>query len=199
MSKKLKSVESEDAEAPIEEGHQRVPEDGLGLRIKDARVTRGLSIEGVSKLSKYLDIEKRGISRPVLSGYEKGTYKPGTRELRILYATLGVSPNWLVLGESDPEKKAMWRARFNNEDEFFQQLQEAMKRLEPNALDGLASVIFNASVGTSTIKEDLINPIFNLLADMGDKLDTSKLEIAEFKKSFNQALSEKDKKIDDTR
>lgn len=155
-----------------------LPEDGLGTRIRDARNTVNLSLEALSKLTKFMDQEKRGISRPVLSGYEKGTYKPGTRELRVLYETLGTTPNWLVLGNTSPDRKSEFRARFESDEQFYNQLLEAIKRLDSESQNGLANLIFKASASEGEINKmvssfmalgaDISEHVMNLRSDVDD-------------------------------
>lgn len=80
------------------------PEFAIGQRIREAREARSLTQQAVSARSKWVDPEKKGISRTALIGYEAGTSRPGTRELRILCETLGVTPNVLVFGSEHPFK-----------------------------------------------------------------------------------------------
>ncbi len=75
------------------------PEYGLGERIRHLREKLGLTHDGLSELAKIADKAGRGISRTTIRGYELRTYKPGTRELRILSLALNVSPSYLIFGE----------------------------------------------------------------------------------------------------
>lgn len=75
------------------------PEEGLGKRVAERRNAKGLTHDGLAKLTKLLDRKGgTGISRTTIRGYEIGLYKPGTRELRLLSQALEVSPNWLIFG-----------------------------------------------------------------------------------------------------
>ena len=78
----------------------------FGARLKAARDKRQLSQTAVATRSKWADPEGKGISRTALIGYEAGTSRPGTRELRILCATLVVSPNQLLFGSEAPLQTA---------------------------------------------------------------------------------------------
>lgn len=76
----------------------------IGQRLRDAREARNLSQLHVSTRSKWADPTGKGISRTALIGYEAGTSRPGTRELRILCETLNVSPNRLIFGTDSPSQ-----------------------------------------------------------------------------------------------
>lgn len=81
-----------------------VPEDGIGDRIRIIRESKKLSHDGLSSLTKICDLEKKGISRTTIRGYELGTFKPGTREIRVLSEALEVSPSFLIIGAPDSDK-----------------------------------------------------------------------------------------------
>jgi len=74
------------------------PEDAIGRRIREKRDELLLNVSQLSERTKSVSPDGKGLSRAVIAGYENGDYKPGTRELRILCDTLGVSPNWLIYG-----------------------------------------------------------------------------------------------------
>lgn len=78
----------------------------FGARLKAARDDRQLSQTAVATRSKWADAEGKGVSRTALIGYEAGTSRPGTRELRILCTTLAVSPNRLLFGTEAPLQTA---------------------------------------------------------------------------------------------
>ncbi len=79
----------------------RLPEEELGGRVRGIRESLALTHDGLSNLTKISDVEGRGISRTTIRGYELGTYKPGTRELRILSLALRKSPSWLLFGDAE--------------------------------------------------------------------------------------------------
>lgn len=72
-------------------------EDGIGIRLKAARETKGLSQSDLHN--------KTGLSRTVLINYEAGRHKPGARELRLLCDALEVSPNQLIYGTEEPHSR----------------------------------------------------------------------------------------------
>lgn len=77
----------------------------IGERLARARAAANLTtIASLHKRTKAVDQEKRGISQPVLLGYEAGEYRPGARELRLLCLAMGVSPTWLLFGEENATK-----------------------------------------------------------------------------------------------
>lgn len=93
--------EDKPASTAVLNSQSQMPEEGLGERVRQVREQLGLTHDGLSNLTKSVDIEGRGISRTTIRGYELGTYKPGSREIRILSAALRKSPTWLVIGTDD--------------------------------------------------------------------------------------------------
>lgn len=85
-------------EAHVEE----TTDQAIGRRIREAREARGLTQQALSVRSKWMDHEQKGISRTAVIGYESGTSRPGTRELRMLCETLQVTPNHLIFGSEEP-------------------------------------------------------------------------------------------------
>lgn len=65
----------------------------LGLRLKAERKRRGLTLQGVEKLT--------GINHKTLSGYENNHSEPDVETLSKLANVYGVSTDYLVTGESD--------------------------------------------------------------------------------------------------
>lgn len=53
-------------------------------------------------LTASLDSDEKGISRAVISLYEKGTNRPSPRELRLLCEALQLTPNYLIYGTDHP-------------------------------------------------------------------------------------------------
>lgn len=74
-------------------------EDGIGIRLKAARESKGLTHSELHRVT--------GLSRMVISKYEAGLNKPGTRELRLICDALEVSPNQLIYGTEEPHKHAI--------------------------------------------------------------------------------------------
>ena len=78
----------------------------IGERLARARASVNLTtIASLHKRTKEVDAEKKGISQPVLLGYEAGEYRPGARELRLLCLAMGVSPTWLLFGQENAVKE----------------------------------------------------------------------------------------------
>jgi len=74
----------------------------IGQRIGRARRNVNLAtIVSLHKRTVEVDPEKKGISQPVLIGYEDGHYRPGARELKLLSLALRVSPTWLLFGQEN--------------------------------------------------------------------------------------------------
>lgn len=73
-------------------------ENGIGLRIKAARDSYGISQTDLHKLT--------GLSRTVLINYEAGRHSPGARELKLLCDALKVSPNQIIYGTEEPHVQA---------------------------------------------------------------------------------------------
>lgn len=106
MAKKLKPVENEGVEKPIDEGILDAPEDGIGSRLRAAREARGFSQTAVATRTKMQDPKGQGVSRTVILSYEAGKFKPGARELRMLCEVLSVTPNWLIYGSDSAHEAA---------------------------------------------------------------------------------------------
>lgn len=70
--------------------------DTVAIELKKAREAKNLSHTDLYRLT--------GISRSVLSGYETGRTKPGTKELKLLCKALLVNPNQLLFGSEEPFK-----------------------------------------------------------------------------------------------
>lgn len=77
-------------------------DEAIGRRLRESRESRKLTQQAVSIRSKWADPAQKGVSRTALIGYEAGTSRPGTRELRILCETLKVTPNEIVFGSDAP-------------------------------------------------------------------------------------------------
>lgn len=78
----------------------------IGRRLRVARDAKGLTQKQLSVRTKFADPEEKGISRTAIVGYEAGTSRPGTRELRILCESLHISPNHLIYGSDEPFQTA---------------------------------------------------------------------------------------------
>eukprot|EP01034_Spumella_vulgaris_P031932 gene31932-39450_t len=74
----------------------------VGTRLKSVREERGFTQGAVANRTKMADPEQKGVSRTALIGYEKGTSRPGLREIRLLCDVLHISPNKLIYGTESP-------------------------------------------------------------------------------------------------
>src|SRR5258708_2755298 len=78
----------------------------IGARLQLARREANLStIVSLHRRTAEVDPDKKGISQPVLIGYEAGEYRPGARELKLLSLALRVSPTWLLFGQENTVDK----------------------------------------------------------------------------------------------
>lgn len=99
----------------LEEGRGRKsrtpaePEKEFGVRLARVRESRELSQEQLSQMTKAHDAAGEGISRAVVSMYERGRNRPSTRELRILCDTLTITPSELLYGDSAPFDIDRWQ------------------------------------------------------------------------------------------
>lgn len=139
-----------------------VPEDGIGLRIKEAREAKGISQTVLANQTKIVDPKHEGISRTVIIGYEAGTYKPGAREIRILCEALGVSPNWLLYRSESPvrttQPSLLFMERGDDMDASIQ-LAMAILLLKPNErslLQGLVLSLAGGKVGDLRLSSVLL-------------------------------------------
>lgn len=90
------------------------PERELGTRLSQLRERMGLSQEQFSQATKLHDTNGVGISRAVISMYERGKNRPSTRELRILCDTLRVTPSELLYGSATPFEIDKWQVLNSN-------------------------------------------------------------------------------------
>lgn len=97
------------------------PERELGRRLARLREDRELSQEQLSQMTKAHDAGGEGISRAVISMYERGRNRPSTRELRILCDTLTVTPSELLYGDTAPFDVDRWQVltRKGGEAKYF--------------------------------------------------------------------------------
>ncbi|RZJ07990.1 MAG: XRE family transcriptional regulator [Rubrivivax sp.] len=81
---------------------QETIDQAVGRRIREARESRDWTQQVLCNRSKIVDPEQKGISRTTLIGYEAGTSRPGSREIRLLCEALSITPNHLIFGEEQP-------------------------------------------------------------------------------------------------
>lgn len=85
------------------------PELEFGRRLAALRESQHLSQEQLSAMTKAHDSSGDGLSRAVISMYERGKNRPSTRELRILCDTLRVTPSELLYGSTAPFEIDKWQ------------------------------------------------------------------------------------------
>jgi transcriptional regulator with XRE-family HTH domain len=81
---------------------QETAPDEFASRLATKRQEICPNLTAFARQTKDKDPEGKGISRSALVEYERGTYRPGTRELRILCNALRVTPNFLIFGKEEP-------------------------------------------------------------------------------------------------
>lgn len=103
MARQIDEEHREEPGPPAQPGRLRnPPEADLGARIRDARETKFITQGELADLTKSLDADEKGISRAVISLYEKGVNRPSPKELRLLCEALRVTPNHLIYGDEHP-------------------------------------------------------------------------------------------------
>jgi transcriptional regulator with XRE-family HTH domain len=85
------------------------PELELGSRLARLREQMDWSQEQLSEATKAHDTGGVGLSRAVISMYERGRNRPSTRELRILCDTLRAPPSQLLYGTDTPFDGDRWQ------------------------------------------------------------------------------------------
>ena len=78
------------------------PERDLGIRLRETRELKHITQGELATLTVNLDAEDKGVSRAVISLYEKGVNRPSPKELRLLCEALRVTPNFLIYGDEHP-------------------------------------------------------------------------------------------------
>jgi transcriptional regulator with XRE-family HTH domain len=148
---------------PSQKPRHRVPEDGIGDRIRSAREGREWTQKVLSTRTRIADPNGEGISRTVLVGYEAGKTKPGAREIRMLSAALGVTPNWLVLGESaSMQALAPSLEFFHGPDELVKvvRISMAMLLLKQTDRDAVGTLLF--SIGAKELGEAKLSGLMTM-------------------------------------
>lgn len=90
----------------------------IGLRIKEIRLSRGLTLQAVSDVS--------GVSPSMLSLVERGRASPSIGSLVVIASALGVSMSDIVAAEPTPEEKLVVRA---SETKAIETAQHVIRRL----------------------------------------------------------------------
>jgi len=123
----------------------REPEREFGQRLARLREGRELSQEQLSQMTKAHDTSGQGISRAVISMYERGRNRPSTRELRILCDTLTVTPSELLYGDSAPFDIDRWQVLGKREGDalFFARWMLLLSRLNSDSQLALFELVIN--------------------------------------------------------
>lgn len=143
--KQLPKSRGKDASAPTNKQKTDNLALEIGRRISQARTGLGLSQENVHVRTKMLDSERIGVSRAAISLYERGTNKPGAREILLLCEVLSVSPNWLLFGSESPARALQQTTLFlvGNDLNISTRLALAILALNPSDRDSIANIVFS--------------------------------------------------------
>jgi transcriptional regulator with XRE-family HTH domain len=127
------------------------PERELGARLREIRESKFLTQGELANLTKSLDSEEKGISRAVVSLYEKGTNRPSPTELRMLCEVLRVSPNYLIYGDEDPfnERNEHYRlgTRDRHDPEGYAWLAYVMANIHHNHYEAVMKLVLDLARG----------------------------------------------------
>lgn len=140
----------------------------IGNRILKARNGLGLSQELLHQSTKTKDLDGIGISRAVLSLYERGVNKPGSREITLLCDSLKISPNWLLLGSESAARNLQPSLIFLQGDDIHVSSRLAvgflsLNKIEREALGSLILSMLTKQLGDSRLSS--LMHVANSLAD----------------------------------
>lgn len=96
------SEEEQIANKPVFGVDNSEPEFELGNRLQAAREAARLTQGELSERTRLADRQGDGLSRAVISLYERGVNKPGPHEIRLLCEVLRITPSYLIYGSDDP-------------------------------------------------------------------------------------------------
>lgn len=150
----------------------REPEKEFGRRLARMREDRELSQEQLSHTTKAHDAEGVGISRAVISMYERGKNRPSTRELRILCDTLHVTPSELLYGDAAPFDIDRWQVlgRRTGDALYFARWLLLLSRLDAEAQLALYGLVIQLARPTKKQLDALDNEGRALLLRLADEL-----------------------------
>lgn len=127
------------------------PEKDLGARLRETRESKFLTQGELADLTKSLDSEEKGISRAVISLYEKGTNRPSPTELRMLCEALRITPNYLIYGDEDPFNESNEHYRLGTRDrhdpEGYAWLAYVMAHIHHNHYDAVMKLVLDLARG----------------------------------------------------
>lgn len=147
--------------------------DEFATRLADKRRETSPNLTAFARQTVAADPEGKGISRSALLEYERGSYRPGTRELRILCNALRVTPNFLIYGTEEP----------------FATMPQALRAIQKNAANASKEMaVMAVAVFIACLEEDQLTAHLRLLEDSVKARKTPE-EFAEMMAGL-QALSE---------
>lgn len=121
------------------------PEQELGERLQLAREHKGLTQAQLAELTKRADKEGKGLSRAVISLYEKNTNRPGTKEIRLLCEALRITPSYLIYGDDDPfegyTEYGRFRGHARTEAEYYANMLYLFSKLHKHHSDAIMKIM----------------------------------------------------------
>lgn len=160
-----------DAGPPPEPARKAEPEKEFASRLKQLREYAELSQEELSQRTKLHDPGGEGLSRPVISMYERGKNRPGMRELRILCDTLAVSPNQLLYGTESPFRGETWQAlSMKSPARYFARWLYLLKDLDTSAQYNLLELILELKRPSAAYMDRLDDNGRKLLLRLAEEL-----------------------------
>lgn len=165
------------AAEPIQHGRiHSAPEESLGARLQETRESMRLTQGDLAALTASLDSEEKGISRAVISLYEKGRNRPSPKELRLLCEALKVTPNYLIYGDEHPfdsntdHERLGTRAR-RSDPEGFAWMAYIMSTIHHNHYDAVMKLVLDLARGWNKSFDQGLQPKANeQLLKMADEL-----------------------------
>jgi transcriptional regulator with XRE-family HTH domain len=148
------------------------PELELGARLAKLRERQLWSQEQLSQATKQHDSSGVGLSRAVISMYERGKNRPGTRELRILCDTLRVTPSELLYGSSAPFEVDKWQILDSSRSHplYFARWLHLFSMLPPTAQLSIYELVIELLRPTQAQIQRLDMDSYKKLLDLADQL-----------------------------
>ncbi|WP_439606890.1 helix-turn-helix domain-containing protein [Hydrogenophaga sp.] len=152
------------------------PEDKLGVRLQETRESMRMTQGELAALTASLDSEEKGISRAVISLYEKGKNRPSPKELRLLCEALKITPNYLIYGDEHPfdssaDYERLGTVARRGDPEGFAWMAYVMSIIHHNHYDAVMKLVLDLARGWNKSFDQGLQPKANeqLLA-MADEL-----------------------------
>lgn len=139
--------------APRQQGRiNSAPEEKLGARLQETRESMRMTQGDLAVLTASLDAEEKGISRAVISLYEKGKNRPSPREMRLLCEALKITPNYLIYGDEHPFESSADYERFGtvarrSDPEGFAWMAYVMSTSHHNHYDAVMKLLLDLARG----------------------------------------------------